>query len=161
MTNFIGHSNAYSLYINAAWASEAVQPGPGILYSNITFGNWTGDCADGASRAPLRVICPASVPCEDIVIEDFAIWTDVGDEEEYVCANARGSGGCLVPDAVELVPNRTTTETVTAAPEGWQAAYMPDDLSSGLGVTTSIAIPTVPTTFFPSVTPATARAYAP
>jgi rhamnogalacturonan hydrolase len=42
---------------------------------------------------------------------------------------------------------------------GYSAATMPSDLPSGLGITTSIAIPTVPTTFFPGATPATKRAY--
>ena len=32
LENFIGHNNAYSLYINGYWASESVQPGDGVLY---------------------------------------------------------------------------------------------------------------------------------
>jgi rhamnogalacturonan hydrolase len=36
---------------------------------------------------------------------------------------------------------------------------MPGQLSSGLGLKSSIPIPTIPTTFFPGATPATALAY--
>lgn len=36
---------------------------------------------------------------------------------------------------------------------------MPGQLSAGLGITTPIAIPTVPNSFYPGATPATPRVY--
>ena len=86
--NFIGHSNAYSLDINAYWSSESVQSGDGVNYQNITFSNWKGTCSNGASRAPINVICPSGGPCTDITIEDFSMWTEAGSYELYKCENA-------------------------------------------------------------------------
>jgi rhamnogalacturonan hydrolase len=62
-SNFIGHSNAYTLDLNAFWSSEKVQSGSGVQYSNLTFDSWKGTCADGTKRAPMDVVCPADVPC--------------------------------------------------------------------------------------------------
>ncbi|KUJ11439.1 pectin lyase-like protein [Mollisia scopiformis] len=157
-SNFIGHSNAYSLYIDAYWTSETLQAGDGVLYTDLTFSNWKGTCADGAVRAPIMAICPTGQPCDGITIEDFAMWTDTGSSEYYKCENAWGSGGCLVGGSAHTA-YAITTQTITAAPSGYSAAKMPNDLASGFAITASIPIPTVPTTFFPGVTPATARAY--
>jgi rhamnogalacturonan hydrolase len=157
-SNFIGHSNAYSLYIDAYWTELALQAGNGILYTDLTFTGWTGTCADGALRAPIIVSCPDDQPCDGIVIEDFAMWTDTGSYEYYKCENAWGSGACLVGGSAHTA-YAITTQTVTAAPSGYAAAKMPNDLASGFALTASIPIPTVPTTFFPGATPVTARAY--
>jgi rhamnogalacturonan hydrolase len=35
--NFIGHTNAYSLDLNAYWSPEAVAAGGGVLYENLVF----------------------------------------------------------------------------------------------------------------------------
>lgn len=129
-----------------------------IKPTGITFSNWTGDCANGSQRAPIYVNCPSTEPCTNITLENISIWTDADDEEYYKCVNAYGKGYCLRDSAAHTAYN-TSTITVTAAPTGYSAPYMPSDLSSGLGITTSIAIPTVPTTFFPGATPATPRAY--
>lgn len=158
LSNFIGHNNAYSLYLNAYWSSIAATAGDGILYTGITFSNWKGDCANGATRAPLYVLCPSTNPCTGITISDFAMWTDSGSTEYYKCADAWGSGYCLKGGSAHTSYG-TTTSTVTAAPSGYSAAKMPNDLASGLGITTSIAIPTVPSSFYPGATPATARVY--
>ena len=158
LSNFIGHSNAYSLYLNAHWASISPIAGDGILYNSITFDNWTGDCANGVQRAPLYVDCPSTNPCTNIAVEDFAMWTDAGSQEYYKCANAWGNGYCLKAGSAHT-SYATVTSTVTAAPSGYSASTMPSDLKSGLGISTSIAIPTVPTTFFPGATPKTKRAY--
>jgi len=128
--------------------------------ADITFSNWTGDCVNGSQRAPIYVDCPAGEPCTDIVLKDINIWTEAGNTEYYKCANAYGSGYCLRNGTTHTAYN-TTTVTVTTPPTDYAAPYMPSDLSSGLGVTTSIAVPTVPTTFFPGATPATRRAYQP
>ncbi len=53
--NFIGHGNAYSLDLNAAWTQETLAAGNGVEYSDITFSNWKGTCANGATRAPINV----------------------------------------------------------------------------------------------------------
>ena len=159
LSNFIGHNNAYSLDLNAYWASISPIAGDGISYSSITFSNWTGDCADGAERGPVNIICPSAVPCEDIVVEDFEMWTDTGSSEWYKCADAYGTGVCL-KEGPPYTTYGTVTSTVTKAPSGYSAPTMAADLKSGLGITTSIAIPTVPNSFFPGATPATARVYA-
>ncbi|KXL47932.1 glycoside hydrolase family 28 protein [Acidomyces richmondensis BFW] len=157
LENFIGHKNAYSLYINAYWASESVQPGNGVIYDSITFSNWTGDCADGTERAPIFVDCPSTQPCTNINLQDISIWTDSGTEEFYKCENAWGEGYCVRSGSNPTA--YSSTITVTATPTGWEAPYMPSDLSTGFATNASIPIPTVPTTFFPGQTPATARAY--
>ena len=178
--NFIGHSNAYSLDINGYWTEETAAAGDGVLFTELTFNNWKGTCSAGETRAPINVICPDDVPCDGITIEDFAMWTDTGSYEYYKCENAWGSGGCLRGGSAHT-SYAISTAVVTAAPyvstlfyahsvrvnllltaissSGYSAAKMPNDLASGFGLSTSIPIPTIPTTFFPGATPATARAY--
>jgi rhamnogalacturonan hydrolase len=156
--NFIGHSNAYSLDLNAYWTDETLAAGDGVLYTDLTFNNWKGTCADGEVRAPINVICPTNQPCDGITIEDFAMWTDSGSYEYYKCENAWGSGGCLRGGS-EHTAFAVSTITVTAAPSGYSAATMPNDLATGFDLSSSIPIPTIPTTFFPGATPATKRAY--
>lgn len=156
--NFIGHSNAYSLYIDGYWTQETLQSGAGVLYTGLTFTNWKGTCAAGATRAPIMAICPSTQPCTGITISNFAMWTDTRSHEYYKCENAWGSGACLVGGTTHTTI-AITTQTVTAAPSGYSASKMAGDLASGLGITVSIAIPTVPSSFFPGVTPATKRAY--
>lgn len=158
LENFIGHSNAYSLYLDAYWSSQSVAEGDGVLYNSITFSNWKGTCANGAQRAPLYVLCPSTQPCTNINIEDFAMWTESGSTEYYKCADAWGSGYCLHAGS-QHTSYGTVTSTLTAAPSGYSAATMPNQLTAGLGLTTSIAIPTVPNSFYPGATPATARVY--
>jgi rhamnogalacturonan hydrolase len=94
-SNFIGHSNAYSLDINAYWES-AQAPGNGVLYTGLTFSNWKGTCANGAQRAPIQLLCSSTTPCTGLNINNFAIWTDTGSYEYYKCQNAWGDGPCLV-----------------------------------------------------------------
>ncbi|KAJ5777380.1 hypothetical protein N7520_000626 [Penicillium odoratum] len=158
LQNFIGHENAYSLYIDAYWSSETLQEGDGVLYNSITFSNWKGTCANGATRAPLYVLCPSTQPCTNIIIEDFDMWTESGSTEYYKCADAWGSGYCLKAGSAHTSYG-TVTSTVTSAPSGYSATTMPNQLTAGLGLTTSIAIPTVPNSFYPGATPATARVY--
>jgi len=113
--NFIGHSNAYSLDINAFWEDVTVAPGAGVLFTDLTFNNWTGDCSDGAQRGPIQVLCPSGQPCDGITITDFAVWTDTGNVEYYVCENAWGSGACLAHGS-EHTAYDVVTSTVSAAP---------------------------------------------
>jgi rhamnogalacturonan hydrolase len=93
--NFIGHTNAYTLNLNAFWSSQKTATGPGVQYKNLTFGNWKGTCSNGMQRSPIQVLCPPKVPCYDIHIEDVNIWTQTGSTELYKCENAFGNGACL------------------------------------------------------------------
>jgi rhamnogalacturonan hydrolase len=112
-SNFIGHSNAYTLDLNAFWSSEKVQTGSGVQYSNITFDNWKGTCSDGTKRAPMNVICPADVPCTGITITDFEVWTESGSSVLWKCENAFGTGGCLDSGDVKTY---SAVSTIKAAP---------------------------------------------
>lgn len=113
--NFIGHSNAYSLDINAYWTELALQDGNGVLYDNLSFSNWKGTCANGVQRAPINVICPTGVPCTGIKVSDFAMWTDAGTSEYYKCENAWGAGGCLRTASANTA-YAVSTVTVKSAP---------------------------------------------
>ncbi|TEY54807.1 hypothetical protein BOTCAL_0237g00090 [Botryotinia calthae] len=156
-SNFIGHSNAYSLDIDAYWKSTPAT-GNGVLYTGLTFSNWKGTCADGTLRAPIQLICPTGQPCAGLSITNFAMWTDTGSYELYKCQNAWGDGGCLVHGSAHTAYS-IVTQTVSSAPAGYSAAKMPNDLAAGYALTASIPIPTIPTTFFPGQVPATKRAY--
>ncbi|KAH8699216.1 RGase E [Talaromyces proteolyticus] len=150
--DFIGHGNAYSLDFDSYWSSESTQTGDGVTYKNITFTNWHGTEANGAKRGPIRVICPDEVPCTDITISDWAMWTESGDSQTYTCRSAYGSGFCLRDDSGGT-SSYTTTSTATAAPSGYSAATMAADLADSFGTTASIPIPAIPTSFFPGHTP--------
>jgi hypothetical protein len=152
--NFIGHSNAYSLDFNAYWTSMTEATGDGVEYTDINFIDWTGTAANGVQRAPINVVCPAAVPCTDVAISDFEMWTDSGSSILYKCANAYGSGGCLVSGTGSTY---TTTSTIKTAPTGYSAATMPNDLASGFPISSSIPIPTIATTYFPGATPISKR----
>lgn len=86
------------------------------------------------------------------------MWTESGSVEYYKCADAWGQGYCLRGGSGHTEYG-TLTSTVTAAPSGYSAPTMPGQLSTGFGLSTSIPVPTVPSTFFPGATPATPRVY--
>lgn len=113
LNNFMGHSNAYTIDLDSAWSSMDAVSGDGISYSNITFNTWTGTAADGTERGPVKIDCPEDVPCTDITVEDFNVWTDEGSEVLYVCQNAYGDGACLVSG--DAAGAYTTTQTVTTS----------------------------------------------
>lgn len=113
--NFIGHENAYSLDINGYWSGQTEVAGDGVLFTDITFSGWTGTCADGATRGPIYIICPGGNPCDGIIIEDFAIWTDTGNEITWKCSSAYGTGACL-EDSSNHVSYAVATTTFTTAP---------------------------------------------
>ncbi len=159
-TNFLGRHNAYTLDIDAGWTQLKKQPGDGVLYRNLNFTGWHGSCSDGNRRAPINIVCPDARPCHDLRLQDVAIWTETGARELYKCGSAYGEGACLRnpgPAAAASAPASlaayaVTTITVTSAPAGWSAATMANDLTT-LGLSSSIPIPPVPTTFFPGATP--------
>ncbi|KAL3494341.1 pectin lyase fold/virulence factor [Aspergillus germanicus] len=156
LENFIGHGNAYSLDIDAYWSSMSTIDGEGVELNNVTIRNWKGTEANGAQRGPIKVLCADGAPCTEVTIEDFAMWTETGDEQTYRCENAFGSGFCL-QDGDGSSPY-TTTLTATAAPSGFSAPRMANNLESAFGTDSEIPVPTIPTSFFPGATPYSALA---
>ncbi|KAF4998786.1 hypothetical protein FDECE_11714 [Fusarium decemcellulare] len=148
LNNFIGHSNAYTLDLDATWSSMDPIDGQGILYTNMSFSGWSGTCANGRQRGPIKFNCPPDVPCTDMQVEDFNVWTEEGDTVEYWCNNAYGSGACLKEGSEAGA--FTTTQTVTAA-SGYSTQTMDGELTAGLGLSASIAIPTIRASYFPGV----------
>ncbi|SPQ24359.1 cdeb85d4-6c24-486b-9e91-ce472c9b660c [Thermothielavioides terrestris] len=126
LENFWGHSNAYTLDLNAYWTSMTQAPGDGVSYQNITFTGWKGTNSNGAQRGSIQVLCPSAVPCTGITISDVNIWTESGSTEKEICENANY--------AIQTMPNEIKT---------W-----------GLG--TEIPIPAIPTSFFPGLRPISA-----
>ncbi|KAH8673320.1 pectin lyase fold/virulence factor [Xylariales sp. PMI_506] len=152
LNNFWGHSNAYTLDFDTAWSSMDVVSGDGINYSNISFSGWRGTASNGVQRGPIKLDCPAEVPCTDITVEDFAVWTDSGSEVLYVCQNAYGSGACMESSGTT---SYTTTQTVTSV-SGYSVATMANELTTGFDISSSIPIPTMPQSFFPGSAPISA-----
>ncbi|KAJ9151315.1 Rhamnogalacturonase A [Pleurostoma richardsiae] len=150
-SNFTGQHNAYTLNVDAHWSELKQQPGNGVLYTDLKFRHWRGSCADGSRRAPIQVFCPDAAPCHDIVVEDFAMWTETGSRELYKCGSAFEAGGCLrqgTPSSYVV-----STVTVAATLAGWNnMPTMAADLTM-LPLTESIPIPAIPTTFYPGATP--------
>jgi rhamnogalacturonan hydrolase len=112
---FIGHNNAYSLDIDGYWIQQDTAAGDGVFFTGLTFDNWKGDCGNGVAHWPVNIKCPDGAPCTGITISDFAIWTDVGDSELYICRSAWGSGACLRYGSAHT-SYAGSTITVTAAP---------------------------------------------
>lgn len=146
----MGHSNAYTLDLDSSWAEETLAAGDGVQYTNLSFAHWHGTSSNGAQRPVVRLLCPADVPCTDVDVSGFYVWTDAGSTVDWLCANAYGTGACVRDGASHTT--YTTTATLTTV-SGYQYTTMPGELSSGLGLTTSIAIPPVPTSFFPGLAP--------
>lgn len=155
--NHPGHGNAYSLDIDSYWSSMDAVDGDGVQLTNLTFKNWKGTEEDGAQRGPVKVQCPDAVPCTDITIQDFAMWTESGDEQIYTCRSAYGSGLCLESDSDDE-SSYSSAATATATPSAYAAPRMPNDLSTAFGTDSAIPIPTIPTSFFPGATPYSALA---
>ncbi|KAL3421723.1 rhamnogalacturonase A precursor [Phlyctema vagabunda] len=151
--NFIGHSNAYSLDIDSYWTSMSAVAGNGVQMSGLSFKNWKGTCSNGASRGPIKAICPSGAPCSNIVISDFAMWTEAGSYLANKCANAWGSGGCLKSGTAHTA-YATSTVSIKTAPTGYTAPTMAGVVTAGFGLTKSIPIPTIPSSFYPGATPA-------
>jgi rhamnogalacturonan hydrolase len=95
-SNFLGHKNAYAIYIDSDWTLEALAAGDGVLYTDVTFKGFYGDVDNGIQRPPIYLNCPNKVPCTGLTVKDVAIWTDGGDDILYKCINAFGNGYCLV-----------------------------------------------------------------
>ncbi|KAG7449201.1 rhamnogalacturonase A [Guyanagaster necrorhizus] len=152
--NFIGHSNAYSLDVDQYWSSISTVAGDGVSLSNMTFSNWSGTCASGTQRGPIKFACADGAPCTDMTVTDFNMWTDSGSSIYYTCRSAFGDGACLKDGSASSYA--VVTETITSAPSSYSAPTLPDDLTTNFGTTASIPIPTIPTSFYPGVTPISA-----
>ncbi|TVY84860.1 Rhamnogalacturonase A [Lachnellula suecica] len=157
--NFMGHSNAYTLDIDGYWSSETTAAGNGVLFHDLSFSHWHGTCANGGTRAPIQALCPSGAPCYNIDIEAFYIWTEAGSEVLYKCENAYGAGGCVkTATASSYTAWAITTKTVTSVPvASYSATTMAADLTAGFALTASIAIPTVPSSFYPGLAPLSAK----
>lgn len=149
--NFMGHSNAYTLDFDTAWSSMDTVDGDGISYSNITFSGWSGSCADGTERGPVKINCPADNACTDITVEDFSVWTDSGDSVYYGCQNAYGDGACLQSGDSGAY---TTTQTITTGSASYST--MDNELTTGYDISSSIPIPSMPASFYPGRQPISA-----
>lgn len=151
--NFMGHSNAYTLDFDTSWGSMDTASGDGINYSNISFSGWSGTCADGTERGPIKMNCPEAVPCTDITVEDFSVWTDSGDSVLYGCQNAYGKGACL--NSADATTAYSSTQTITTSGD---ASYetMANELTTGWDISSSIPIPTMPASFYPGRQPISA-----
>jgi rhamnogalacturonan hydrolase len=152
--NFMGHSNAHAIDLDSAWSSMSTVAGNGIDYSNITFDSWHGTVTNGASKPPVQVFCPAAIPCTGITISNNFMWTETGSKVLQKCSNAYGNGACLSAGASHT-SYATITKTITSV-ASYAITTMPGEVTAGLGISTSIAIPAVPTTFFPGAKPAKA-----
>ena len=150
-TEFIGHSNAYSLDVDQAWSKQTTGSGDGVQLSNLLFSNWRGTCSNGVQRGPIQFKCAEGAPCTNMTVSDFAMWTESGSSIQYICANAYGTGACLKSGPGGSYS--TVTQTVSSAPTGYSAATLPDDLKSGFGTTIEIPIPAIPKSFFPGTSP--------
>ncbi|TVY17904.1 putative rhamnogalacturonase B [Lachnellula arida] len=155
-TNFMGHSNAYTLDIDGYWSSETTATGDGVLYHDLTFSHWHGTCLNGGTRAAIQALCPSGAPCYNIDIENFYIWTEAGSEVLYKDENAYGSGGGL-NTGTSYTTYAVVTKTVTSVPAASYAiTTMAADLTAGFDISSSIPIPTVPSSFYPGLAPISA-----
>ncbi|PSR93629.1 glycoside hydrolase family 28 protein [Coniella lustricola] len=151
--NFMGHSNAYTIDLDSAWSDETTAAGNGVEYTNLTFSHWHGTTLNGLQRPVIRLICPPLEPCKELEIDAFYVWTETGTSELYLCENAYGSGPCLHTGTAYTTT--TTTATVTTV-TGYAYTTMPGEITTTIGITASIPIPTVPTSFFPGLKPTSA-----
>jgi len=151
LENFLGHRNAYTLDIDQHWSPMKANGGAGVALRNITFKNWKGTCSNGMQRGPIKVICSDQRPCTGIRIQDFAVWTESGNQVTYTCRSAYGSGGCLKSGSGGAYSE--VKRVVTSPPANYRAPTMQWDLRSSPGTNTPIAIPSMPSSFFPATRP--------
>ncbi|KAK1760071.1 pectin lyase fold/virulence factor [Echria macrotheca] len=155
--NFSGHSNAYTLNIDSSWSQRAADPGyGGVEYDYLTFDNWKGTCLDGSKRPPVILGCSPVWMCGNVEISNFNVWTETGSEVKYACRNAYGHGACI-KDSPGNGAYTTTMTVATMDAAKYAVTTMPGEITKGLGITTSIDIPAVPTTFYPGLKPLSTR----
>ncbi|KAK5651605.1 hypothetical protein OQA88_11878 [Cercophora sp. LCS_1] len=150
--NFTGHSNAYTLNLDAFWSLREADPGDGVEFDYLTFSNWAGTCLDGIRRPPIMLACSPVWLCGNLEIENFNVWTLNGSAVTYKCVNAYGQGACMNQSPGNGAYSSIKT-VATMAAEKYAIQTMPGEITKGLGITTSIDIPAVPTTFYPGLKP--------
>jgi len=131
----------------------STQSGDGVVYSYVSVTGWRGTCADDVQRGPVKIVCPAKVPCTDIVIRDFAMWTETMAFVIDKCMNAYSEGACVCSEAVVL-SSYTSTKTGSVVPTSFALAKtMDNELTTGFASTQLIPIPTLLASFFPGIHP--------
>ncbi|KAG6008647.1 hypothetical protein E4U54_008679 [Claviceps lovelessii] len=152
LDNFIGHSNAYGFDLDSNWQRQVVGAGPGVSYSKISVTNWNGTSRiDQVQRAAIRVLCPADVPCKNILIRDVNIRDENGSATTEVCENAFGAGSCLAGKGKHSL---TDPEPADRDAQPFVVKPMlPNELPAPFDVNKPIPIPAMPATFFPGVPP--------
>ncbi|KAF4555207.1 Rhamnogalacturonase B-like protein [Elsinoe fawcettii] len=153
--NFIGHSNAYSLNVEQYWSSMSPVAGNGVKLNNFRFTNWTGTAANGKSRGPIQFKCADGAPCTNMIADNINIWTETGNTINWICRSAYGDGACL--KAGTGGSYAATTKAINAAPTGYQAPKMKEDLTTHFGTVATIPIPTHPASYFPNIAPLKAQ----
>jgi rhamnogalacturonan hydrolase len=79
------------------------------------------------------------------------MWTDTGNQVQYTCQNAYGSGACLKSGSGGTYA--TVKKSVTAAPANYKAPRLEWDLRQSTGTKDPIRIPDWPASFFPGKRP--------
>ena len=119
--NFTGHSNAYTLNLDAFWSMREADAGEGVEYDYLTFSNWAGTCLNGTQRPPIQLRCTPAWMCGNVEISDFNVWTEAGNTVLYKCENAYGIGACM-----NQFPGNgvyTATMTVTTIDAAWVSLF--------------------------------------
>lgn len=93
--NFTGHSNAYTINLDAFWSLREADPGDGVEYDYLVFQNWAGTCLDGLQRPPISLACSSTWLCGNLEIDNFHVWTETGERVVYRCVSAYGLGACM------------------------------------------------------------------
>ncbi|RDW91744.1 hypothetical protein BP5796_01138 [Coleophoma crateriformis] len=148
------HGSAYPLTIDLAWGTD--NGGPGITVSNLEWMNYFG-YNDVHTRAAIRLQCSDSAPCYGLTLNNVHMWTSDGGVVTYGCTDAYGVGACMVNKPASPKPAAyTSVQSVTTTSSLVGAATMAADFKTALSPTGTIAIPAIPTSFYPGQTPQSA-----
>lgn len=159
LRRFAGHSNAYTLDLDSDWSKTKAAAGDGVAYANIHVADWRGTCVDGHRRPPVRVKCPARVPCAGLNITGFDVrGSDGAGHVVYQCENAFGSGACLRPPphahGGDGAPPYVADERVeVTVPALGGIGPMPNELARPFHPDAGVPIPQMPSSFFPGSRP--------
>ncbi|KDR70167.1 hypothetical protein GALMADRAFT_255018 [Galerina marginata CBS 339.88] len=146
--NFLSRGTAYGLDINQYWSSQTQAPGNGVQLSNIQFQNWNGEVVDGVQRPPIQILCADGAPCTGITLSNVKMWSATG-KAVMKCESAFGSGACLKGGS----GGKYSPTTVSySKPAGYtNPPTLSGDLAQGFATNKPIAIPTIPSTYYPGI----------
>jgi len=85
-----------------------------------------------------------------MTVSNIDIRSDTGEASNQVCRSAHGSGACLKPGDGGYA---AVTAALRSVPTANAIVRMKEDLTQAFGTAASIAIPTMPSSFFPGATP--------